>query len=72
VRLEGLGKLIKSNDLGNQTRHLPVCGIVPQPTTLPADRYLTALIQLCLVSVLIASNDRNANVGRDEGRSTHA
>jgi hypothetical protein len=37
VRLEGLGKLKKkSNDLiGNQTRDLPACSIVPQPTTLP-------------------------------------
>jgi hypothetical protein len=34
-RLEGLGKLKKSNDLiGNQTRDLPACRIVPQPTTL--------------------------------------
>jgi hypothetical protein len=36
VRLEGLGKLKKFNDLiGNRTRDLPACGIVPQPTTLP-------------------------------------
>jgi hypothetical protein len=33
VRLEGLRKLKKSNDLiGNQTRDLPTCSIVPQPT----------------------------------------
>jgi hypothetical protein len=36
VRLEGLGKFEKSNDLtGNRTRDLPVCSIVPEPTTLP-------------------------------------
>jgi hypothetical protein len=34
VWLEGLGKLKKSNDIGNQTRDLPACSIVPQPTTL--------------------------------------
>jgi hypothetical protein len=29
---EGLGKLIKYNDLiGSRTRELPACGIVPQP-----------------------------------------
>jgi hypothetical protein len=36
VRLEGLGKLKKSNDLiGNRTRDLPACSILPQTTTLP-------------------------------------
>jgi hypothetical protein len=38
VRLEGLGKFgkKKSNNLiGNRTRFLPACSIVPQPTTLP-------------------------------------
>jgi hypothetical protein len=25
----------KSNDIGNRTRDLPACSIVPQPTTLP-------------------------------------
>jgi hypothetical protein len=36
VRLEGLGKLKKSNDLiVIRTRDLPACRIVPQPTTLP-------------------------------------
>jgi hypothetical protein len=35
VRLEGLGQLKKFNDLiGDQTRDLPTCSIVPQPTTL--------------------------------------
>jgi hypothetical protein len=35
VRLEGLGKLKKSSDLILiRTRNLPVCSIVPQPTTL--------------------------------------
>jgi hypothetical protein len=36
VRLEGLGQLIKCNDLiRNRTRYLPACSIMPQPTTLP-------------------------------------
>jgi hypothetical protein len=36
VRLEGLGQLNKFNDLiGNRTRDLPACNIIPQPTTLP-------------------------------------
>jgi hypothetical protein len=35
VRLEGLGQLKISNDLiGNRTRDLPACSIVPQQTTL--------------------------------------
>jgi hypothetical protein len=34
--LEGLGQLKKINDLiGNRTRYLAACSIVPQPTTLP-------------------------------------
>jgi hypothetical protein len=36
MRLEGLGKFKKSNDLiGTRIRDLPACSIVPQPTTLP-------------------------------------
>jgi hypothetical protein len=36
LRLEGLDKLKKSNDLiGNRNRYLPACSTVPQPTTLP-------------------------------------
>jgi hypothetical protein len=35
VRLEGLGKLKKSTLSGTQTGNLPVCSIVPQPTTQP-------------------------------------
>jgi hypothetical protein len=36
VRLEGLGKLKNINDLiGTRTRDIPVCSIVPQPSTLP-------------------------------------
>jgi hypothetical protein len=35
MRLEGLGKLKRSNDLiGNGNRGLPACCIVPQPATL--------------------------------------
>jgi hypothetical protein len=37
LRLQGLGKLKKSNDLiGTRTRDLPAWSIVPQPTTLPS------------------------------------
>jgi hypothetical protein len=44
VRLEGLGKLKKSNDLiGNQTHDLPAFSIVPQPTVLLRAAVLYAL-----------------------------
>jgi hypothetical protein len=35
VRLEGLGQLKQIHLIGTRTRDLPVCSIVPQPTTLP-------------------------------------
>jgi hypothetical protein len=36
VRLEGLGELKNPMaPIGNRTRDLPICSIVPQPTTLP-------------------------------------
>jgi hypothetical protein len=36
VPLEGLGQLKTSSDIiGNQTRDLPACSIVPQPIMLP-------------------------------------
>jgi hypothetical protein len=35
VRLEGLGQLKKIHLIGTRTHDLPVCSIVPQPTTLP-------------------------------------
>jgi hypothetical protein len=35
MRLEGLGKLKRSHLIGTQSRDLPACSIVPQPTTLP-------------------------------------
>jgi hypothetical protein len=35
VQLEGLGQLKKIHLIGNGTRDLPVCSIVPQPTTVP-------------------------------------
>jgi hypothetical protein len=39
VQLEGFMSIEKSNDLiGNRTRDLPACSIVPQPTTLPLAR----------------------------------
>jgi hypothetical protein len=37
MRLEGLGKLKKIHLIGTRTRDLPVCIIVPQPTTLPSN-----------------------------------
>jgi hypothetical protein len=41
MQLEGLGQLKKSNDLiGNRTRDLPACSIVPQPTMLLRAPYL--------------------------------
>jgi hypothetical protein len=46
MRLEGLDKLKKkSNDLiGNRTRDLPACSIVPQPTTLPRAPFVNTFI----------------------------
>jgi hypothetical protein len=35
VWLEGLGQLKKIHLIGNSTRDLPACSIVPQLTTLP-------------------------------------
>jgi hypothetical protein len=49
VRLEGLGKLKKKNKkknndlIGNRTRILPACSIVPQPTTLPCSTEQTQM-----------------------------
>jgi hypothetical protein len=44
VRLEGLGKLKKSNDLiGNRIRDLPPCSIVPQPITILLPRSAKSL-----------------------------
>jgi hypothetical protein len=38
VRLEGLCKLKKFNDLiGSQIRNLPACSMLPRPTTMPRD-----------------------------------
>jgi hypothetical protein len=39
VRLESLDQLKKSNELmGNRTRDLPACSLMPQATTLPRAR----------------------------------
>jgi hypothetical protein len=35
MQLEGLDQLKKIHFIGNRTRDLPACNIVPQPTTLP-------------------------------------
>jgi hypothetical protein len=52
VRLEGLGQLKKSNDLiRTQTRDLPACSIMPQPTKLPRAQLIHVLayyLFLCL------------------------
>jgi hypothetical protein len=49
MRLEGLGKLKKSNDLiGIRTRDLPACSVVPQPTTLPRAPIITITILFSL------------------------
>jgi hypothetical protein len=60
VRLEGLGKLKKSNALiGNPTRNIPACTIVPQPTTLPhvcercAENNIWTLTRMILTGRLI-------------------
>jgi hypothetical protein len=34
MRLKGLGQLKNNDVIGNRTRDLPTCSIVPQPTTL--------------------------------------
>jgi hypothetical protein len=48
-RLEGLGKLKKSNALiENRTRDLPAFSVVPQPTTLPRAPALDYISVLCL------------------------
>jgi hypothetical protein len=47
VRLEGLGKLKTYNDLiGNQTRDLPACSIVPQPSTLQRAPRLAGILNI--------------------------
>jgi hypothetical protein len=54
MRLEGLGKLKNSVDLvGNLTRDLPACSIVPQPTTLPRAPLKD------LTTLITAGEDRN-------------
>jgi hypothetical protein len=51
VRLEGLSKFEKSNYLiGNRTRDLPACSIVPQPATLQRDPYYAELNKVYVTS----------------------
>jgi hypothetical protein len=53
VRLEELGKLKHSIDfIGNGTRDLPACSIVPQPTTLrlESDQQYEVRISDCLTN----------------------
>jgi hypothetical protein len=48
VRLEGLFQLEKFNDfIGNRSRYLPVCSIVPQPTMLQQGRLMTVFYLVC-------------------------
>jgi hypothetical protein len=50
--LERLGKLNKSNDLiGNRTRDLPACSIVPQPTMPPRAPKVIKLISNPMIAV---------------------
>jgi hypothetical protein len=61
VWLEGLGKLKISNDLiGNRTRDLPACSIVPQQTMLVGD--LKSLIILILQLMNLAVQGREVAV----------
>jgi hypothetical protein len=62
VRLEGLGKLKKSNDLiGNRTGDLPACSIVLQPTTLQRAP-VVVLVVLVRVVVVVVTNDNNTTL----------
>jgi hypothetical protein len=62
VRLEGLDKLKKSNDLiRNRTRNLPACSIVLQPTTLPRAAKIIILLPFvscfssCYLQIFLSS-----------------
>jgi hypothetical protein len=57
VRLERLGQLKKYNDIGNRTRDLPACSIVPQPTTLS-----------CALRILVVKSEGNMPLGRPRRR----
>jgi hypothetical protein len=63
VRLEGLCKLKKkSNDqIGIQTRNLPACSIVSQPTTLPhapTQLLYQFIIHILVVTAALACGDK--------------
>jgi hypothetical protein len=53
VRLEELGQLKKPDLVGNRTRDLPACCMVPQPTTLPR-----AQCNICRKEMCICKNRR--------------
>jgi hypothetical protein len=55
VQLEELGKLKKCSDLiGNETRDLPACNIVPQPTELAlAPKISSVNINLIMIIYII-------------------
>jgi hypothetical protein len=59
VRLEGLVRSTeKSSDIiGNRTRDLPACSLMPQPTTLPCAPYL-----FCKFTLLPSARFRNVFV----------
>jgi hypothetical protein len=65
VRLEGLGKLKKSNDLiGTRTRYLPTCSIVPQPTTLPRAAFIIIIIIIIIITVITNINQHQSLLSR--------
>jgi hypothetical protein len=53
VWLEGLGLLKKFNIIGNRTRDLQACSIVPQPTTLPPDSLMMLKIKWTKLKIKI-------------------
>jgi hypothetical protein len=55
VWLEELDQFEKSNDIiGNPTRDLPACSIVPQPTMLPRDPFFQYEDQTVVTTVAFA------------------
>jgi hypothetical protein len=57
VRLEGLGQLKKSNDLiGDRTRDLPDCSIVPQQLCYCVPHEFTVMVEKHLISLLLISS----------------
>jgi hypothetical protein len=53
MRLEGLGKLKTIHLIGTRSRDLPVCSIVPQPTTLPRAPTKTGRLKIPEMSAIL-------------------